>query len=432
LCLTAAWCALAACAERQALPPGDELEFPEAAHHTVAPADTSKPADHEALAASFQPKAAAPDTPQEAYARALAAAQPRLAGEDALDSLAALDELRSLAKKAGPEAEQQLIEREVALRTAAKDATGAADAAERWLLSCGPDGVNACRAKALTAMSDAARGRSAAVIRARVATIRGHDACMGRAMSTGPGALPACFASALAFYQTEGDALMVRRGYIARIRAAGRFATPQLFVDGDKACTQDRCMAPTRRALRDAVQADLHTGDARQALLVALQEARVAFAALAPEQAVQARTELVERACAALDARDGTGSCRRLEHETVSHVAFKDFSRETLKGEGLPPQSIKEVNDAFGVMIQECLKGEADRLKPPESEHYGLSWVVRNDGRVGEVHLDKKDADEGLLAQCLRAQFALWRYPRYRGELQHVEQRFVVSAREHR
>jgi hypothetical protein len=167
-------------------------------------------------------------------------------------------------------------------------------------------------------------------------------------------------------------------------------------------------------------------------LLVALQEARVAFAALAPEQAVQARTELVEHACAALDARDGTGSCRKLERETVSPLALKDFSQKTLKGEGLPPASIKEVNDSFGVMIQECLKGEADRLKPPESEHYGLSWVVRNDGRVGEVHLDKKDADEGLLAQCLRAQFALWRYPRYHGELQHVEQRFVVSARERR
>jgi hypothetical protein len=150
---------------------------------------------------------------------------------------------------------------------------------------------------------------------------------------------------------------------------------------------------------------------------------------------VLARTSEVERACAALDSRAGPGHCRHVLHEAEGHYTLKDlkdFSKQTAKGEGLTPEAVKEVHDVFGGMIQDCLISEADRLEPPQSERYTLSWVVRNDGRVDQVHLDKRDRDQGPLALCLRGQFTLWRYPRYRGELQHVEQAFVVSARERR
>jgi len=69
-------------------------------------------------------------------------------------------------------------------------------------------------------------------------------------------------------------------------------------------------------------------------------------------------------------------------------------------------------------------------MEPPAAEHYGVRWIVLNDGHVDAVHMDRKDKDQTPLAECLRAQFAVWRYPRYRGEWQHVEQRFLVSARE--
>ena len=45
---------------------------------------------------------------------------------------------------------------------------------------------------------------------------------------------------------------------------------------------------------------------------------------------------------------------------------------------------------------------------------------------------DKKDRQEGRLGQCLRDRFAVWRYPKYAGELQHVEQSFTISARSQR
>jgi hypothetical protein len=64
------------------------------------------------------------------------------------------------------------------------------------------------------------------------------------------------------------------------------------------------------------------------------------------------------------------------------------------------------------------------------AERYTVRWAVLNDGRVDAVHLDKKTRDAGPLAECLRNQFAFWRYPRYEGELQHIEQTFLVSPRE--
>ena len=73
-------------------------------------------------------------------------------------------------------------------------------------------------------------------------------------------------------------------------------------------------------------------------------------------------------------------------------------------------------------------------VRPRESkagaeERYTVRWTVRNDGRISEVLLDRRESNEGPLARCMRSQMAVWRYPRYEGELQHVEQSFLVTAR---
>jgi hypothetical protein len=438
---------LVGCAEREHLPPGNELEFPEtpAAPKAEAAPHAAPGGVDGALASAFSgkreasvpteaPAEAAPPAKQR-YAQALQAARPRLEGADLLESNGAALELEPLAKRAGPETEQSLYELEARVRRAHRDAVGAADAAERWLLTCGPSGVAACRRSALAEMVQAAVGRDRPLIMVRAAAIRKHDACLARAGADTSGRLPTCFAAALAFYQSEGDGLMARHALMTRLRAAGHAATPQMFVEADRACREERCYDATRRALRTEVDADLRAGEPRQALLLALQDARAAFASLPPEQAVLARTTEVERACSALDSRTGPSACRHLLHEAESRYTLKDlkdFSKQTAKGEGLSTEAVKEVHDVFAGMIQDCLISEADRLEPPQSERYTLSWVVRNDGRVDQVHLDKHDRDEGPLALCLRGQFTLWRYPRYRGELQHVEQAFVVSARERR
>ncbi|HEX4621859.1 MAG TPA: hypothetical protein VH208_09870, partial [Myxococcaceae bacterium] len=344
------------CAERQALPPGNELEFPEAPGAPaaeIAPKAAPGGVDR-ALASAFSGKHEAP-APVEAtgeaappakqrYALALEAARPRLEGADLLESNGAALELEPLAKRAGPETEQSLYELEARVRRAHLDAVGSADAAERWLLTCGPSGVAACRRSALAAMAQAAVGRDRPLIMVRAAAIRKHDACLARADADSSGRPPACFAAALAFYQSEGDGLMARHALMTRLRAAGHSATPQMFVEVDHACREARCYDATRHALRAEVDADLRAGEPRQALLLALQDARAAFASLPPEQAVLARTTDVERACSALDSRTRTGGCRHLLHEADSRYTLKDlkdFSKQTAKGEGLSTEAVK-------------------------------------------------------------------------------------------
>jgi hypothetical protein len=70
-------------------------------------------------------------------------------------------------------------------------------------------------------------------------------------------------------------------------------------------------------------------------------------------------------------------------------------------------------------------------MTPPDAQRFEVRWVVVNDGRVAEPHL-RRDLDEIPFAKCVKAQFAEWRYPRYEGEYQNVEQSFTVTATERR
>ena len=125
------------------------------------------------------------------------------------------------------------------------------------------------------------------------------------------------------------------------------------------------------------------------------------------------------------------GSCRRLEKSLLGTYRFRDFSKEQSTRAGLTAEMVREVNEHFGIMIHDCLMAEAQR-RPTTEETYHLYWTVLNDGRVNQVHFETPERGTGLLADCIRSQFALWRYPRYRGEWQNVDQTFVVKARETR
>jgi hypothetical protein len=91
---------------------------------------------------------------------------------------------------------------------------------------------------------------------------------------------------------------------------------------------------------------------------------------------------------------------------------------------------VREVNAHYGFTLQPCLEQQAARLIPPAEERYDLRWVVLNDGTVSALHMDRKDREEGPLAACLREKLSLWRYPRFEGELQIIQQQFLVTARQ--
>jgi hypothetical protein len=134
----------------------------------------------------------------------------------------------------------------------------------------------------------------------------------------------------------------------------------------------------------------------------------------------------LDAACSRLDARAGAGACRALERQLSGGWTFRDYSLEHA-GEGLTPERVRVVNEHYAPLLQACLTEQARRLTPPDAQTFELRWTVHNDGRVRDAHL-QPDLDQLPLAKCLRAQFSSWRYPRFEGELQNIEQTFTVTA----
>jgi hypothetical protein len=134
-------------------------------------------------------------------------------------------------------------------------------------------------------------------------------------------------------------------------------------------------------------------------------------------------------ACPVLE-RTSPGQCRAIEKQKLEALTYVDFSLQNA-GEGLGPNQVKTVNAHYGPTLDNCLSEQARRMTPPDSQAFQLNWIVGNDGLVKEAHL-RKDLDETLLALCLRKQFALWRYPKFSGEFQNVEQTFTVTATKRR
>lgn len=203
---------------------------------------------------------------------------------------------------------------------------------------------------------------------------------------------------------------------------------PGVWQRVEQVCGEPRCQPIARRAWRSLAQLHASKGEVEPAARAWLADQRLAGARLPGEVRRYARTPDLEKACGPVDQRHGAGACRRLEREVLGEYTFVDFSTRTAGDEGLPPEVVRRVNEHYGVLLQDCLAAEARRLVPPAAESYQLRWMVTNDGRVAQVHLGRKEQEQGGFARCAREQFSWWRYPRYGGEGQHVEQTFSVSA----
>ncbi len=379
------------------------------------------PAEHNVVAppASEDPAEASKALFAEKFASALL----KLEANDLGAARGSLPELEKLATAAGPE--QWVQVRELSARSA--DKRQQQREAERWLVSCGADDTDACRARALDAFPPVAKGR--------VAQVRKADGCVReveRAVAAGKFKLATCLPGALVFYKRSRDGLMALRVRLAQARALALEPgkAPRAIAELGKlerACVEPRCLMLRRKVLDELVSLETREDHPEAAARAALLEQGLRASAVPAARRAHLRTEAVERSCGAYDAKLGKGACRKLEHSLNGAYSFRDFSAQAL-GEGLPFAEMAKVNEHYGVLIEECLTAEAARMTPPDSVAVRVRWMVLNDGKVDAVHVDPKSADEGALAACLREQFATWRYPTYRGEWQHVEQGFTVRA----
>lgn len=457
---------LASCAGKQALPPGDELEMPpekpsaaQVEAHQEQVANTLPKADQELQASFENPKAKKPvEVASDAGTFAPVVATPppvspplptdnELLRREVGPQLAAIK--KAVAKRqyeqcAALEAVQALpewpaefqLQKELEAGCALGQGQGGVAKSLAWLKACGPDKVEGCRARAIgsLAASAQAKGADKAGIEAKVKELRKADTCLATAGASAEAGDSACVDEALGVYRKYGDELMKARVWLLRGRAAvaKKHPDPQtFFIKAEGECKEARCAGVRRQALMSLSRLAFASGDLETAASAVLREGALASATLPEAERTFTRSADAERICAAYDAKAGAGACRKLEKKLTGDYHFKDYSKARAK-RGLSGNLVKEVNEHFNCLLQECLGLEAQRLTPPASETYEIRWAVLNDGKVGEVHLGRKEQEETPLAECVRRQFALWRYPRYDGEQQHVEQRFTVSARERR
>jgi hypothetical protein len=444
---------VSACASQQKLPPGNDLEMPKEDPGEANTVNQSKmPNASQELAKAFEP----PPTPgprpsnvpapapkddmasvREAFAQEMGQAKSAVAAGQWADANPLLESLEKDGTRLGPAELQSVLELAERAFSAQKEWRGARKASERWLNACGPDRADWCRARALAALTRLSGQKTpeAGLAKNFVLLVRSADECLyqSEAAARAKAPMPGCLEGALATYRGHGDRLMVARGQFAKALTAAADSKSKghaadLYEHAANACQEQRCASVRRRALKLAGWSILEE-DVHRAAKLMLEEMGLAATMLPDDKRRYARTPEVEKVCAILDARDGAGTCRKLEKTVVGDYTFKDYS--VLKaGVGLKADTVREVNEHFGVTLQECLAQEAERLKPPAYETYQVEWMVLNDGRVDQVHMARRDQDETPLAECLRAQFGVWRYPRYDGEAQHVAQSFTVSARE--
>jgi hypothetical protein len=304
-------------------------------------------------------------------------------------------------------------------------------AARDWLSTCGGDGAEACRAQALSALVSTAQLDPAATkaLRDEVADLQKADACFKA--SERAKKPERCFGDAEKTAKHHRDELLLARAAFVRALAAPEPRQAALFTAVDQQCDTPACVQVRRRALARLIakaKADRKFDDAAR---FAIRDAEAFASTLAAAERPWGRPPETDQVCAAYDEASGPGACRKLEKQLTGHWTFRDFSKDKPR-EGLSGDQVRAVNEHYAPLLAECLSAQARRMRPPDAVRYEVRWMVFNDGRVGEVHFKERAHEDSELAKCVRAQFETWRYPRYEGEWQHVEQAFTVTAVERR
>jgi hypothetical protein len=390
----------------------------------VAPTDDELPS---AWAAETAPAARGPVERPEAPAPRTDRRAAFLAARDlARTALRAhqLDEARTAAAQA-VEAARPLHGRErqeagqlaFAIEKEAGDLAAAQAAALAWRGSCGPEDLEGCRARALSALEQA-RGPGASALATR---LREAEACLG---TRDPRPCLGKVERTAAMAQDE--VLLARAGLVRALAEKDDGRRLGALDRVQERCTAPGCVAARHRALGVMASMAQAKGDYAAAARALIRDGLVTASTVEPELRPWVRASELDGVCVKLDAAEGAGTCRRLEKLVAGGWSFRDFSRRK-GGSGLTLVEVKLVNQHYAPLLEACLGEEARRLVPPDAREYEVFWVVHNDGRVYDAHL-RTDLDATPLAECLKRQFATWRYPRFEGEFQNVQQRFTVTA----
>lgn len=124
-------------------------------------------------------------------------------------------------------------------------------------------------------------------------------------------------------------------------------------------------------------------------------------------------------------ARAAGVSCAKVELQRWGARTFYDFSTE--KKGAFDPARANDVVAEYDSLLEDCLKQGA-KANLTTNTHVELEWGVSNDGRVLKTFDLRPMRLRGTVVEtCLARAFPVFRYPPYRGEMQHVRLSFDVG-----
>jgi hypothetical protein len=296
----------------------------------------------------------------------------------------------------------------------------AMNAAIAWRNACGPENVESCRGAAYRALQSLGGEAERLAEELRVA-----DGCLQQTERSFK--LPDCFPKSEQLAVLHRDDFSRARALLGR--ASAETSVPRklsLLTKAEAKCSAPQCASLRRRILSKLTQQALAAKDTAGALKYSLRESKLMAEMVEPEVQLWARAESLDKLCQKFEARSGAGSCRKLEQQLNGALSFRDFSKENA-GNFLGLPVVRKVNEHYAPLFEACLKEQAFRMAPAETLRLEARWVISNEGRVVEAHF-QKTLDGSEVVSCLRKQFAYWRYPRFTGEVQNVEQVFTVTA----
>jgi hypothetical protein len=317
---------------------------------------------------------------------------------------------------------------------AAKDARALTKSVKSWLLACGPTGVDACRRQALASLPTVGFSKAARrPINALAKGVSTADACLVKAEASHGHAAPPCLGAALSAYRRDKDLLMVTRALEAQaldVREAKDAVTLHKLQNAARTCPEERCRALRARILHAAMPLFERTQDFEGVATFALDQLQL-LARKGTGTTPLPRPRELAGICQALEAKAGNGRCHVLEKRILGRYTFVDYSEEPPRTEGLTSSVVQQVSAHYGVLVTDCLAREA-RDAPARADsdvvRYGVHWTVHNNGQAGDLRMERHDLAGSPLEHCLADAISYFRYPRYRGELQHVDQEFQISV----
>lgn len=118
--------------------------------------------------------------------------------------------------------------------------------------------------------------------------------------------------------------------------------------------------------------------------------------------------------------------CAEIEEARSGKLSFYDYAQERRRN--FDHERARMVIAEYEPLLLRCLSEAASKGRSVTNTTVQLEWAIELDGHVREFSMTPRRLRGSPLEGCFKEAFARFRYPRYRGEMQHTQLSFNVGG----